>query len=410
MIEPIMYFGVGFLAAALIGLVIVPLVHARAVRLTVKRMEAATPLSLAEIQADKDQLRADFARSVRRLELDVERLTESSAIQRAELGSKTDAIHRLKIDIGDKAATIFALEARDRTLHDELRASAEEHAATRERLSNTERALADKENELAKLSAALDQQASLTDTQRIELVTFNTQLDALKERHADTERERQAAQMRGAELQRELKAAADELTAERDAAAQLRRRLDDLEASLAARTAEAERLGAQVRTLEAETLDLSRRLTAGEAERAHLQGEIDAARTTEIALRSAVAEADGRARSGIDILKSEKAQLQAQLDRLGDERSQPRAAGSAEPADTALLRERITDVAAQVATLAATLEGPNSPIKAILAAEKSNGAAGSDAGTVPGPLATRMRALQKAAARPRGTRSSSRKT
>ena len=58
MIEPIMFFSIGFLAASLFGLVLIPLVHNRAVRLTMKRLEAATPLSMAEIQADKDQLRA----------------------------------------------------------------------------------------------------------------------------------------------------------------------------------------------------------------------------------------------------------------------------------------------------------------------------------------------------------------
>ena len=61
MIEPIMYAGLGFLAATLLALVILPMVHARAVRLTMRRLEAATPLSMAEIQADKDQLRAEFA-------------------------------------------------------------------------------------------------------------------------------------------------------------------------------------------------------------------------------------------------------------------------------------------------------------------------------------------------------------
>ena len=52
MIEPIMFFGIGFLVAALFGLVIIPLVHGRAVRLTMRRLEAATPLSMAEIQAE----------------------------------------------------------------------------------------------------------------------------------------------------------------------------------------------------------------------------------------------------------------------------------------------------------------------------------------------------------------------
>ncbi len=74
MIEQMMYFAIGFLVAALSGLGIVPLVHARAVRLTIKRLEAATPLSMAEIQADKDQLRAEFAMSARRLEISLEQL------------------------------------------------------------------------------------------------------------------------------------------------------------------------------------------------------------------------------------------------------------------------------------------------------------------------------------------------
>ena len=74
MIEPIMFFGIGFLVASLFGLVLIPLVHNRAVRLTMRRLEAATPLSMAEIQADKDQLRAEFAMSTRRLELSVEQM------------------------------------------------------------------------------------------------------------------------------------------------------------------------------------------------------------------------------------------------------------------------------------------------------------------------------------------------
>ena len=110
MIEPIMFFGLGFLVASLLGLVIVPFVHGRAVRLTVRRLEAATPLSMAEIQADKDQLRAEFAMSTRRLEMSVEQLKGKTTSQLADLGKKSDVITRLKVEIGEKAASIFALE------------------------------------------------------------------------------------------------------------------------------------------------------------------------------------------------------------------------------------------------------------------------------------------------------------
>src|ERR1700757_3383029 len=102
MIEPIMLFGIGFLVASVIGLGIIPLVHNRAVRLTVRRLEAATPLSMAEIQADKDQLRAEFAMSTRCLEMSVEQLKTRSTSQLGELGKKTEAIGLLKRELGDK--------------------------------------------------------------------------------------------------------------------------------------------------------------------------------------------------------------------------------------------------------------------------------------------------------------------
>src|SRR6201988_1290717 len=126
MVEPIMFFGLGFLASSLLGLIIVPFVHARGVRLTVRRLEAATPLSMAEIQADKDQLRAEFAMSTRRLEMSVETMKAKTTSQLAELGKKSDAINRLKLELGEKTATIFALEARDKALKDQLRATEEE--------------------------------------------------------------------------------------------------------------------------------------------------------------------------------------------------------------------------------------------------------------------------------------------
>src|SRR6188508_2073573 len=144
MIEPIMYFGIGFLVAALIGLVVVPLVHNRAVRLTMRRLEAATPLSMAEIQADKDQLRAEFAMSTRRLEMSVEQLKTRSTSQLAELGKKSDAINRMKIELGEKNATIFALEAREKAVKEQLRATEEEFAAKTELLRSAETALTNK--------------------------------------------------------------------------------------------------------------------------------------------------------------------------------------------------------------------------------------------------------------------------
>ena len=77
-------------------------------------------------------------------------------------------------------------------------------------------------------------------------------------------------------------------------------------------------------------------------------------------------------------------------------------AWATERAENALLRERINDIAAEVARLAMTLEGPESPIKAILAAESHTPAKPANGTTiaVQATLADRIRALQSRATQP----------
>lgn len=73
-IEQIMFFVLGFLSAALLAIIAIPSVWKRAVRLTKKRIEAATPITMTEFRAEKDQMRAEFALSTRKLERTVETL------------------------------------------------------------------------------------------------------------------------------------------------------------------------------------------------------------------------------------------------------------------------------------------------------------------------------------------------
>jgi len=108
--EAIMYMGIGFLLAALIGGAVLPLVLGRAARLTTRRLETAPPQSRMKIQADKDLLRAEFATSMRRLEISVEQLKNKIASQVAELGKKGDAINRLEVDREALNVEVLALK------------------------------------------------------------------------------------------------------------------------------------------------------------------------------------------------------------------------------------------------------------------------------------------------------------
>jgi chromosome segregation ATPase len=422
MIEPIMYFGIGFLAAALIGLVVIPLVHGRAVRLTMRRLEAATPLSMAEIQADKDQLRAEFAMSTRRLEMSVEQLKTKTTSQLAELGKKGDAINRLKMELGEKTATIFALEARDKALRDQLRATEEEVATKTTIMHDAERMLSDKEADLAKLVDELDERSTLAEAQKIEIVALKTQVEALKERLTNAGNELKAVEDRRDAERVELKHATQELAEERGRVDNLGRRVAQLEQQLVAQTTEAEILGRRAHDLENHLGEQSRLLNQSEFELTQLREEIGIARQTESDLRTAIAEIDSRTSSATEQLKAEKAELQSELRRTTDERDrlardlanmqrEAEETWASERVENALLRERINDVAAEVARLASALEGPNSPIDAILAAEAVRDRASTEAASsngdvdisanpsTNGDLADRIRALQTHASR-----------
>ena len=190
MIEPIMYFGIGFLVAALIGLVVIPLVHGRAVRLTMRRLEAATPLSMAEIQADKDQLRAEFAMSTRRLEMSVEQLKTKTTSQLAETRQEGRRHQPAQDRARRKDRHHFrAGSARQGAARSVARDRRRSRGQDQRIMHEAERTLSDKEAELAKLIDALDERSSLADAQKVEIVALQ---DAGRgaERTADRRRQR----------------------------------------------------------------------------------------------------------------------------------------------------------------------------------------------------------------------------
>jgi chromosome segregation ATPase len=422
MIEPIMYLAIGFLLSMLFGLMIVPLVHNRAVRLTTRRLEAATPLSMAEIQADKDQLRAEFAMSARRLEMSVEQLKNKTTSQLAELGKKSDAINRMKIELGEKNATIFSFEAREKAVKEQLRATEEEFAAKTEALRHAEQALAGKQSELAKLNADLSDRSMMAESRQVELMAVRTQIDELKGGVGEAEKEFATTQARLAQERGELEKATRELAEARGRVENLSQRVTDLDRQLIVQVKEAEMLGNRVNDLEARLATQGKLLAERDYENNQLRQANAVAERTVKELRGEIAALSGGRSPAFEKLQTEKAAIEEQLRIARDERAklqrdinaiqaQAESSWATERMENALLRERINDIAAEVAKLAMQLEGPNSPIEAMLATEPvipqktakpANGATAD--GGVPeggGTLAERIRALQSHASRAR---------
>ena len=428
MIEPIMYLAIGFLVSMLFGLMIVPLVHNRAVRLTTRRMEAATPLSMAEIQADKDQLRAEFAMSARRLEMNVDQLKNKTTSQLAELGKKSDAINRMKIELGEKNATIFSLEAREKAVKEQLRTTEEEFAAKTEALRTAETVLRDKQSELARFSAELSDRSMTAESREVELVAVRAQIFELRSRVGDAEQEFATTHARLEQQRGESDMATRELAEARSRVENLSQRVTDLDRQLIIQVKEAEMLGNRVNDLETRLSTQGKLLAERDYENNLLRQSSATAERTAQELRDEITAMNGGKAPAIEKLRAEKAAVEEQLRIARDERAklqrdinaiqaQAESTWATERMENALLRERINDIAAEVAKLAMQLEGPNSPIEAMLAAEPempakaarpasgtvANGATAN--GSVPpeggGTLAERIRALQYHASRAR---------
>ena len=181
-------------------------------------------------------------------------------------------------------------------------------------------------------------------------------------------------------------------------------------------------LGSRVTDLETRLATQGKLLAEREYENNQLRQLNETAERTTKELRDEIAALSGGKSPAIEKLRTEKAAVEEQLRAARDERTklqrdinaiqqQAESSWATERMENALLRERINDIAAEVAKLAMTLEGPNSAIEAMLAAEpgrpKPAKAANGTAAAMARPegsggtLAERIRALQYHASRAR---------
>ncbi|HKH33710.1 MAG TPA: hypothetical protein VKA80_06040, partial [Beijerinckiaceae bacterium] len=248
-----MIFGLGFLAATLIALVILPAVNARAERLARRRVEAQFPLSISELTAEKDHLRAEFAVLQRRIERKAEEALAEKHNDMEELGRRALRIQALETDRAARGERIGALEgelaeaqrrlaeaesaragaeqtlvqARDTVAAIEAahRQTLDELTATRARLDRTETTLAETRTELAAVNEKLaDREAAFAQLEQVQAATLS-EVDARRITISDLETRLAMQTARGDEFERLANDRRAELTAERQ-------RLSDLARSL----------------------------------------------------------------------------------------------------------------------------------------------------------------------------------
>jgi chromosome segregation ATPase len=402
-VETIMIFALGFLAATLVALLIIPAINARAERLARRRAEALFPMSISELTAEKDHLRAEFAVLQRRIERKAEEalsfkhqsmeelgrralrndalestiaerdgtiagLQKDLAETRAKLADTEENLSTAKTALAGTRETLTAIENAHRKTLDEL-------AITRTELERTKTGLADTRAELLltqeKLEARDAEYAAFAgrhsgvlselDTKRITISDLETRLATQTARADELER---ALNERRGELADERQRLADfakNLLAEQERSLRLEQRTRELQAERDAKAAQAAALSGRLEELTGDGAVPEGAASSGEP----AGREKDPTGDTSLLEGPSLTGNDengSEARSSsnaLATLKAEKASLEAALSaataeraRLESELQTLRGSGGASSeeiiADNADLRRRIVEVADQI--------------------------------------------------------------
>ena len=215
-----MIFVLGFLLCGLLALLILPAVWRRAQRLSTRRLEMLMPLSMDEVFAQRDQLRAQAAVEQRRIEQKLEAMTRDRASQLSEIGRRAAIIARLEANIDSLSAS---LDARDAELREAWAQMGGLHSDTLDLATRLREAQAG-EAALQRLKQQFEALRMQFDTLRIEKASLETQVASLQMQDDDLRHKVQA-------LQHELEKKTQLALGLASMAAQQEARLHELEAS-----------------------------------------------------------------------------------------------------------------------------------------------------------------------------------
>ena len=363
-----MVFVLGFLVSGLLTLLFLPAFWRRAVRLSTRQLETQMPLSMAEIVAERDQLRAGFAIDARRLEQKTDAVLVNRAADLAELGRR--ATHIAGLEAAIKARTA-ELAHSDTALGDTLRrlAEAETELGALHQAHWDASARADERGKaLAALAAEHDTLYDVTDERRAIIAGLETRAAGLEVRLED--------------LQRRFDGAERDISENNMAIAKLAEERDYLRNETASAAARRDQLQAAAIELNQRIVELEGAHRIERRARARFENETasgvsalaDSAahsQKTEASFARQLEELSGREREmrqQIENLRAEKSSLEGALEVARREFALLRAERAPTPAneaatttgvsaeDAAQLRQSITEIGADISRLVTVLQ------------------------------------------------------
>lgn len=177
MIEYAMFAALGFLVASILAVLFAGPFWNRAVRLTRKRMEATMPMSLTDIHADKDHLRARHAVECRRLEMAHDREKENAARLLIERNKARVEIAELKTRLKAMAAELAGRDNESTVLEQTVRKHIPELG---QQLERARQIIAARDRELARVTTAYENQTEALGIARKTAGRYDEEIERLR--------------------------------------------------------------------------------------------------------------------------------------------------------------------------------------------------------------------------------------
>ncbi len=358
MIQYAILFGLGFLTAALIVLLLAPFVLRRVVWFTERRLRATMPISPQELRAQKDMARALYASENARIAHALKQESEKAIALQLRGDALAQDAGRLQSENADLRNLVEEMNVEAGDLRSRLRREEEAALHLKARFGDLETVLFGRNQEIETLEKRVNRLVMDIDNLKLDLAASDTTSESMQSRLASLRDERE-------NLRRDLK-----LMTQRARDAEMRL---DKEEHKALRLEE-RLMREQMLNADRETL-LERRGSENKRLREKLKLSTQQARRAGRALRLA----------GLGDLTAEETELldepmPPELDPADDriamlaETVRSRGVSVAErllqakPAEDAEMREEIAAVAARMVALTALKEGEASPIPSLLSA------------------------------------------
>lgn len=354
MIEFALLFGLGFLTAALLAMMLAPAIKQRVVSYTETRVKATMPLSPQEVRAQRDMARAVFAAEQSKTQQELLQEREKRVALQVANETQGRETARMAAENAEQAQRIAELTGEVEGLRSSLQAIEARAGDLQAQVSAQESEIRTRHSEMDDLRRQLGKAQADRDNLKIDLAARNAQFESDRYRMQSLREERDGMRREVKLLTNRAKEAEQRLEQEEHKALRLSDRLAreqagaaDKDGVIERRQVEIARLRDKLKSVSAETREARKQLKSVPSEqKPTADGQSKAKSATE-----------ANARLTLEELPEMKDEIRHQAAALSD-----RLVKSRSPAHDKALREELASVAARMVAVTALEEGASSPL------------------------------------------------